>query len=623
VAGVKPLRLKSEVIVAKPEQSTSAQSVASIWVDSSVYHLDTPFDYLIPDNLSPLVSVGTRVQVPFHGRELEGLVLDRRKNLNEAGLKVVTKVLSPNSVATIETISLIKRVAQRWAAHPYDVVRFAIPPQVASIDREIFQPIRIETRKYSHKSRYIQLPAHRDPIQYVVESLLEKKFAGTTLVVAPETISVERLATLLPESITLESSLEKGARYLNFLKIRNGNPRFVIGTRSAIFAPVNNLENIVVIDEGSEHHYEDRAPGWNTRDVAIMRYEESNCNLIFFGYSPSSEIASLIDSSEIFFQKSASKVDVRTFAPYQGELIPSRLVALMRSKISDGSILVLTHRKGYAQALSCSQCRNIALCECGGKLRQISQKSGISCSLCNRSHSEFICAWCSSQTPYFLSTGSDRYAYEIGALIPGTPIVQSNADHRVVEAPINHSIIISTAGLAPLSHEGFSLVVILDAETYFSESDMRAAERARQLLFATAAHVSKKGTVALVAKNELPIVAALASWKPSLLSVRELRERAELLFPPYSRSVTLDIDTAEAQTLKKALTKAIEENRLPMLSRILGPSQLKPGVDRIVILAPIDVGDSLSTLLHEFQRRRSASKKVLASIRIDPYSLSR
>jgi primosomal protein N' (replication factor Y) len=610
-------------VATKPEQSTTEHRIASIWVDSGVYHLDEPFDYLIPDNLSASVSIGTRVQVPFHGRELEGLVIDRKKDHSAVGLKSITKVLSIHSVASLETLNLIKKVAQRWAAHPYDVIRSAIPPRVASIDRESFHHAEVTRRKYPHKSRYIQMPAHQDAIKYLVASLTEKDFTGTTLIVVPDIHSVERLTAQLPESIVLDSSLDKGARYRNFLQVRLGDPRFVIGTRSAIFAPISNLENIVIVDEGSEHHYEVRTPGWNTRDVALMRFAESSCNLIFFGYSPSSEVASLIDANEILFSKSESKVDVRTFTPFQGELIPSRLLTVMRSKIKDGSILLLTQRKGYAQALSCAQCRNIALCGCGGRLRQVSQKSIFSCSLCEQTHSEFVCTWCSARTPYLLSRGSERYAYEIGALLPGVPIVQSNSDHRVVQIPAMHSVVIATAGLAPTSNDGYSLVVILDSDSYFTEVDIRAAERARQLLFSTAAQVNKKGIVALVAKNELPIVGALASWKPSLLSVRELRERAELLFPPYSRAVTLDIDSSEAQVLKRALLKAIDEERLPRGSRILGPSKLKSDLDRIVILTPINEAESLSSLLHEFQRRRSASKKALASMRIDPYSLSR
>jgi primosomal protein N' (replication factor Y) len=76
--------------------------------------------------------------------------------------------------------------------------------------------------------------------------------------------------------------------------VRNGLNLVVVGTRSAIFAPIEDLSAIVVVDEGSEHHYEQRAPGWNVRDVAILRSINSHCDLTCIGYSPSSEVARLI-----------------------------------------------------------------------------------------------------------------------------------------------------------------------------------------------------------------------------------------------------------------------------------------------------------------------------------------
>jgi primosomal protein N' (replication factor Y) len=85
----------------------------------------------------------------------------------------------------------------------------------------------------------------------------------------------------------------------------------------------------------------------------------------------------------------------------------------------------------------------------------------------------------------------------------------------------------------------------------------------------------------------------------------------------------LDIDSSESQSLLRGLRKSEEDGRLPATTTILGPSQLKADVDRIVVLTPLVDGEELVSLLHEFQRRRSSSKKTLASIRIDPYSLSR
>jgi primosomal protein N' (replication factor Y) len=184
-------------------------------------------------------------------------------------------------------------------------------------------------------------------------------------------------------------------------------------------------------------------------------------------------------------------------------------------------------------------------------------------------------------------------------------------------------LVIATPGSIPQCKKGYSLVVVLEAERFLMQADIRAQERIRELFFSTAAHVSSQGKVAVIVSEDNPIIGALASWKPSLVSQRELRERQEVMLPPFSRAVTLDIDNSESQSLSKGLIKAQADGRLPKETKFYGPSKLKDGVDRIVALTPLENGDSFIALLHEFQRRRSASKKTLASIRIDPYSLSR
>jgi primosomal protein N' (replication factor Y) len=397
----------------------------------------------------------------------------------------------------------------------------------------------------------------------------------------------------------------------------------VIGTRSAIFAPLGDLTSIFVIDEGSENHYEARTPGWNVRDVAIVRSIRANISLNFVGYSPSSEIARLIESRWMDYSSSKSRVNVASFQQTHGELLPSRLMSEIRKAMKVGPILFISPRKGYSHAITCSKCRNIAMCECGGKLSQKSVQSSVSCVICAQSTSEWKCTWCQGTTPFLLGRGSDRFAYEIGVAFPGTHIVQSSAESMIDQYDERSGFVISTPGAAPQAHNGYSMVVILEGERFFSQSDIRAHERSREIFFSNAALAAQSGSVALVMSADHPVIGALSAWKPSLISQRELRERLDVHLPPFSRAITLDIASSESQSLLRGLKKSQEDGRLPASTTILGPSQLKADTDRIVILTPLSDGEELISLLHEFQRRRSSSKKTLASIRIDPYSLSR
>ena len=197
MALTRPLRLKAQVAKARPESSTSTLPIAQVWVDSAVFHLDQSYDYRIPDNLSHLIEVGNRVQVPFHGREVEGLVVARASTSQSANLKAVSKVISPISVATAESINLIKDVAARWAAHPYDIIRSAIPPRVASVDKENLappmKPVNSGNKIKRSERRYIQIPPFVNRFDFISSIIKDAKNEGSILLL-DHRLPIERKA---------------------------------------------------------------------------------------------------------------------------------------------------------------------------------------------------------------------------------------------------------------------------------------------------------------------------------------------------------------------------------------------------------------------------------------------
>ena len=102
----------------------------------------------------------------------------------------------------------------------------------------------------------------------------------------------------------------------------------------------------------------------------------------------------------------------------------------------------------------------------------------------------------------------------------------------------------------------------------------------------------------------------------------DLREREMVDLPPFSRAIAMEIDKDEAQSVQRGLESAVRDGRLPKRAKIFGPVRAQEGKSRILLFVPTEDGDSLVTMLHEFQRKRSATGKVMASIRIDPYSLT-
>ena len=621
MAVARPLKLKAEVFRNRSLSSENT-GIARVWVDSGVYHLDSEFDYAIPTSLDSVIEIGVRIVVPFGNRECEAIVLSRGVIENQAGLKQIIKVLSAFPVATTESLRLIAEVSKRWAAHPYDVLRSAIPPRSAAVDKEavVSEKGPAPSRKLVRK--YLQFPPAQDTYRLIAEYVAARSTTGSVLVLLPDSRSIERLREFISGATVLDSNLDKSERFRNYLKTMRERELVVLVTRSSVFAPLPDLAEIILVDDGSESYYEQRSPGWNARDVAAIRSELGSISLTLMGYSPSAEVARLIEIGWLKYQPVKASLTVKSFQAVSGELLPSGIFSPIRSALKKGPVLFVAPRKGYSQSILCSQCRNVSLCECGGKVLQRGVGRAIECSLCQKKQMDWRCAWCQSQKFFLMGRGSERFAQEIGRAFPGFTVTESSGEKILDSFLLDEGIVIATPGAIPKSSKGFSAVALLECERLFSQSDVRSQERARGILFSSAGSLAIGAELLLVISHSHPVISALSAWKPSLITSRELRDREEVGFPPFTRSLSLEIESGEAPALIRGLKSAQSSGRLPASTRILGPSQAASGKSRLLLLVPIDEGEELVSLIHEFQRKRSISKKTLASLRIDPYSLS-
>jgi len=624
-----PLRLRVQKVDRGESTASSELPVARLWVDTGLSHLESTYEYLVPQTLDALVSVGVKVLVDFSGRKVDAFVIDRVSSSRVGNLKFIEKVTSPVPLLTSEIITLVAAVARRWGAVPSEILSAAIPPRVISVEKSVRQSSTSELlslRNQSPSHSYYLFTPGEDPFHTIAEWVKRRASQGGVLVVLPELREVHSLAnelTLLGVDFSvLDASLARTTRYANFLQVATGESKIVIGTRSAIFAPVSNLQTIVIFREGSESHYERRTPGWNVRDVAIIRSQLAAIDLTFAGFAPSSELSLLIESEAIALKGKSGKVDANSYPQVQGELLPDRIFSPIRSALTRGSVLFLVPRKGYSQAISCTSCRNIGLCECGGRIYFGGPDKGFICSLCNLTTTEWSCKWCKKSSPNLLGRGNLRYAHEIGRAFPGFAVISSDATHAVQKIENQHTIVLSTAGMAPVVKGGYQAVVILEGDNLFSQLDLRAQERAREAIMQSVSLLSPHGKALVVIDNAHPIVAALSRWNLSPLLSRELREREQTQLPPLVHAIVLEIAHSDAPTFVTGITSSIKEGRVPSSTRILGPTRIDEEYSRVILTVSRDHGQDLFDFLVTYRKKRGIAKKSIPRMRIDPYILS-
>ena len=625
-----PLRLRVQKVERGDGTASTHLPVARLWVDTGLSHLEPTYDYLVPQSLDADVSVGVKVLVDFAGRKVDGFVIERINSSSVGNLKFIEKVTSPVPLLTAEVMELVAAVARRWGSIPSEILTAAIPPRVMATEkgftRDSAAQLHERNRSKNPSHSYYLFTPGENPFETIASWAVTRLSKGGVLVVLPELREVltlsEELSNLDADFVILDGSLPRSTRYENFLKVATGAAKLVIGTRSAIFAPVANLQTIVVFREGSESHYEKRSPGWNVRDVAILRSQLSAIDLTFAGFAPSSEVSLLIEDEAIALRGKRAKVNAIAYPQTRGELLPDRIFTPIRDALTRGSVLFLVPRKGYSQAISCTSCRNISLCDCGGRIYFGGPEKGYICSLCNLSTPEWSCKWCKKSAANLLGRGNLRFAQEIGRAFPGFPVLSSDATHVVEQVENQRSIVLATAGMAPPVEGGYQAVVVLEGDNLFSQLDLRAQERTREAIMQSASLLSANGKALIVVDNAHPIVAGLSRWNLSPLLTRELREREQTQLPPYVHAIVLEIASSESSTFLSGIRSSISDSRLPSSTRMLGPTALDSEFSRIILTVSRDQGQELFDFLVTYRKKRGLAKKSIPRMRIDPYVLS-
>ena len=516
---------------------------------------------MVPERLSAIALAGVRVQVEFGSSVHEGLILERCESSPNAGkLKNLLGVLSIHPVATPETIELFRLVARRWAGAPYDIIRSAIPPRVASVDKEEFlKPAEPEEKPLLNTSAQVipkallsrwvrafwSMPACQRSSQILAALVISRAEFGQVLLVVPDErnlLAVERelLHLVSADRIArLDGHNSRSDRYRDFLRVTKGVANIAIGLRGAIFTPLSEEATIIVIGESSQLLYEPRTPGWNVRDVALMRVTQSEVNLIFAGFSPSLEIGRLIDMGWLSMVSSQQRRSVIAAPQMQGELLPSKAFDVVRKALKDGPILFLVPRKGYGNAVLCKKCRNVATCNCGGRLQQSGAGRSPQCVLCLADFPLWRCNWCQSDEIYIAARGIDRFVEEIGRSFPNVAVINSSGEHIVDSISRQSALVVATPGSEPDVEGGYGAVMLLEGIRFFGHSELRSAERAREQFFQSASLVSANGEF-FSNRSHASDCGRSYRWNPAPMVRKELQERAEVALPPYYRFITIN-----------------------------------------------------------------------------------
>ncbi|WP_320774829.1 primosomal protein N' [Streptomyces sp. CRN 30] len=671
---------KAEVPRAKPRTWRGAAlakelPVARVLVDKGVLHLDRYFDYAVPEELDADAQPGVRVRVRFgagtrnvrDGRReggglIDGFLVERVAEADYQGpLAALAQVVSPEPVLDPELLALTRAVADRYAGSLADVLQLAVPPRHGKAEARTFPaappppgpPEPGSWTRYERGPRFLDALASGGAPRAVWTALPGPEWAGEiaravravlasgrgALVVVPTVRLAARVDQALAEELgpgqhaLLTADAGQQRRYSEWLAVRRGAVRAVVGTRAAMFAPVRDLGLVVVWDDGDAHHSDDHAPFPHVREVLELRASRDNCAFLAGGWNCTVEAAQLVRTGWAG-ALAAPRDEVRRTAPLvrtvgdrdlardeaaRAARLPSVAWQLARDALREGPVLVQVPRRGYVPRLSCQRCREPARCRhCAGPLQAREATGVLACGWCGREESGWHCPECGSFRLRAQVVGARRTAEELGRAFPAVPVRTSGREHVLDTVPGTPALVVSTPGAEPVAEGGYAAALLLDGWAMLGRPDLRAGEEALRRWIGAAALVrpqSAGGAVVVVAEPTLRPVQALVRWDPVGHAVRELGERAELGFPPVSRM-------AAVAGPGEAVAEFLGAVELPPEAEVLGPVPMpvtapgrarRPGDpppgeqwERALVRVPPGRGAALTAALKTAQAARMA-----------------
>lgn len=499
------------------------------------------------------------------------------------------------------------------------------------------------------------------------------------IALTPQTVGVF-IAAFGDRVAVIHSGLSAGERFDAWRRVKNGGADVVIGTRSAVFAPVEEL-GLIVIDEEQEHTYKsDINPKYLAHDIARKRCADKSAMMLLASATPSVGsyykaklgIYTLVELKNRYGGAVLPEVVV---CDTRGELLPgsSPYGATLRQKLcetaaEDKQSIVFLNRRGYSSVLSCRSCGEVIKCpHCSVSLtyhthrhlkdgdgedymRKRADSGTLSCHYCGyRTAVPEVCPQCGSAHMLFMGYGTQRAEEELENMLPGVPVIRMDTDttrtkfsHDEILAKFRRGdakVLLGTQ-IVTKGHDfpKVTLVGVLNADASLYLDDYRAAERTFAMLtqvIGRAGRAADPGVAVIQTQNpESDVIRLAAAQDYPAFYEQEIRIRRGLVFPPFCDIAVLTLTSPDealleggtrrlAQTVKEMLSGKYSDVQTVVFGPFEAPVYKVQNNCRMRMVIKCKLTrrtrQFLSDILCEFGRK--GTKRLTLSVDLNPSSL--
>lgn len=468
----------------------------------------------------------------------------------------------------------------------------------------------------------------------------------SVLMLVPEIVItsqlVERLERIFEGRVTTyHSRLTPQRRGKTFLRLASASGgELIVGVRSSIFLPLNNL-GLIVVDEEHDANYKqsDMSPRYNARDMAVVMGQKYHAQVVLGSATPSLESYlnamsgkyAYVELKERWGEGVLPEVVVSDTirAVKRGERKTHFNFDLLRDverALSQGDQAILfQNRRGYAPYIQCRTCGHSPRCpQCNVTLTQHKATQRMECHYCGYNiPTPKVCPNCEIQDMALMGFGTEKAVEEIERLFPNARVERLDGDtstsesafKRIVSSFENREsdILVGTQIVTKgFDFGGVATVGILNADNLLTSPDFRASERAFQLMMQVAGRAGRRNdrgrVIIQTSQPKHPVIQYVASGDYHGMACAELAERKNFGYPPYSRLIRVQLRSEDYELLRRASHFVAGLMRQKFGARVMGPVssalEILRGEHRSEILLKIELGASM-------QRARELLRQVV------------
>ncbi len=631
-----------------------------------------PLTYRCPGEISGIAEPGMIVSAPLKNRITKGIIVGESLKIPSGEVKDILKVHGDVPVLSTKMINLLKWMSEYYLAGLGIVLKNMLPKEAFTKTKQrktkipphppflkggwgdySLHPIGIDDKAVSSlfdsikNSTYgtflLHAPSSAYEYSFLIKILTETKNA---ILLVPELSLINNLYPLLNERFEervclLHSGLSRGKRSESIERILSGSSDIVLGTRSAVFAPLKEVFFIAVLNEHSGSYKQEDGPRYHGRDVAVMRGYLERATVLLSSICPSLESLyncrkgkyTLLKSEADIKRPKVKVIDMRhekLFKPYLSKKVVDAATRFIKN---DKKVMFVINRRGYSTLLQCAECNYIEECPgCRVPLVFHKQDSLVKCHYCGYiGKVSASCPRCKGHNVELLGAGTQRAQEDIEELL-GIKTLRLDSDTSRKRSEIEGlvgavyrddvRIIIGTKLMTRRLgiNGGFSMAAILNTDLFLNLPDFRSTEKTYQEISSIIDRIAPSGEIFI--QTRMPqnyLFKYLKNDDYNLFFREELSRRKSLRYPPYARLLLLRFISKkdlsmELSDLKKITHKEVE---------ILGPSLSKntKGKNECKILLKSSARGALHSVARTFIEALRDSKDVKMKIDVDPVSI--